>query len=263
LSPFAQRYGPWAIVAGASEGLGAAFAADLAGRGLNLVLVARRSGPLEAVAASLPTRAIPVVADLSTSDGVTAVFSAAADLEVGLVVANAAYSPIGRFIDGSPDLTRRAVDLNCGAPLALAHQYLPAMVDRRRGGFVVMSSLAGLQGSPPISVYAATKAFGAILAEGLWAELRGTGVDVVACLAGAVETPGLASAKARRAPGTLSPDLVAAAALRGLGRGPRVVPGAVNRFSSVVMSRLLPRRAAIAIIARASRDLTAPAPPTP
>jgi len=262
LTGFAQRYGPWALVAGASEGLGAAFATELARRGLNLVLIARRSGPLEALAASLPTRVVPVSADLGTADGVAAAHSAAAGLEVGLVVANAAYSPIGRFVDGSPELTRRAVDLNCGAPLALAHQFLPAMVDRGRGGFIVMSSLAGLQGSPPISVYAATKAFGAILAEGLWAELRGTGVDVLACLAGAVATPGLANAMARRAPGTLSPDLVAAAALRGLGRGPRVVPGALNRFSSVLMSRLLPRRAAIAIIARASRDLSAP-PPAP
>ncbi len=121
-----------------------------------------------------------------------------------------------------------------------------------------MSSLAGLQGSPPISVYAATKSFGAVLAEGLWAELRGTGVDVVACVAGAVETPGLAQSKAKRAPGTLTPDQVATAALRGLGRGPRVVPGLAMRLSSAVMSRL-PRRTAIAIISRASRDLTPPA----
>jgi len=253
---FPARYGPWALVAGASEGLGAAFATELARRGCDVVLVARRPGPLEALAASLPTRAVPVVADLATPEGVEAVGAAAADLDVGLVVANAAYSPIGRFVDSSPDLTRRALELNCGAPLALAHRFLPPMVARGRGGFVVMSSLAGLQGSPPISVYAATKSFGAILAEGLWAELRSTGVDVVACLAGAVATPNLAGALAKPAPGTLPPDRVAAAALNGLGRGPRVVPGALNRVSSVVMSRLLPRRAAIAIIARASRGLT-------
>jgi uncharacterized protein len=99
-----------------------------------------------------------------------------------------------------------------------------------------------------------------VLAEVLWAEMRPHGVDVLACWAGAVSTPGLADTKARRAPGTLPPERVAAAALRGLGRGPRVVPGATMRMSSIVMSRLLPRRAAIAIISRASRDLT---PPTP
>jgi len=258
-SPFVARYGPWALVAGASEGLGAAFATALAGRGLNVVLVARRAEPLAELANRLPTRSITVAADLSTDAGVTVACAAAAELEVGLVVANAAYSPIGRFLDLTPEQTRRAVDLNCHAPLRLAHRFLPGMATRGRGAFIIMSSLAGLQGSPPISVYAATKAFGAILAEGLWAELRGSGVDVHVCVAGAVATPGLASAKGRRAPGTLAPEQVVEAALRGLGRGPRIVPGALVRVSSVLMSRLLPRRAAIAMISRASRDLTPPA----
>jgi len=253
---FSERYGPWALVAGASEGLGAAFATELARRGCNLVLVARRPEPLAALAARLPTHSIPVAADLATVDGVDAAIAATDGLGVGLVVANAAYSPIGRFVDMAPDETARAVNLNCHATLTLAHRFLPGMVERGRGGLIIMSSLAGQQGSPPISVYAATKAFGAVLAEGLWAELRGTGVDVVACLAGAVSTPGLAQAKAKRAPGTLPPERVVTAALRGLGRGPRTVPGLTMRVSSVVMSRLLPRRTAIGIIARASRDLT-------
>jgi short-subunit dehydrogenase len=256
---FAQRYGPWAIVAGASEGLGGAFATELARRGLNLVLVARRPEPLAALAATLPIRTITVAADLSTVDGVAEVIAAAADHEVGLVVANAAYSPIGSFLRLELAQSYRALDLNCRAPLQFAHRFLPPMVERGRGGFIVMSSMAGLQGSPPITVYAATKAFGAVLAEGLWAELRGTGVDVVACVAGAVATPNLAGAKARRAPGTLSPQRVVATALRGLGRGPRVVPGATMRVSAVVMSRLLPRRTAIGLISRASRDLAPPA----
>jgi short-subunit dehydrogenase len=255
---FADRYGPWALVAGASEGLGAAFAHQLAGHGLNLVLAARRKEPLVDLAATLPTETVTVSADLSTMDGLRAVADAAGDKDIGLVVANAAYSPIGRFVEMDPELTRRAVDLNCRMPLELAHRFLPPMVARGRGGFVVMSSLAGMQGSPPISVYAATKAFGAILAEGLWAELRGTGVAVVTCVAGAVATPNLAGAKARPAPGTRTPDQVARAALRGLGRGPRVVPGLGMRVSSALMSRLLPRRTAIAVIARASRDLSAP-----
>jgi short-subunit dehydrogenase len=261
---FARRYGPWALVAGASEGLGAAFAHALARHGLNLVLAARRAQPLAALAAALPTSTVAVSADLSTMDGLDAVTEAAAGREIGLVVANAAYSPIGRFVDLDPAHSRRAVDLNCRMPLELAHRFLPPMVARGRGGFVVMSSLAGMQGSPGISAYAATKAFGAVLGESLWAELRGTGVDVLACVAGAVATPNLAGAKARPAPGTLTPDQVAGAALRGLGGGPRVVPGLGMRVASALMSRLLPRRTAIAVIARASRDLSAPpAPPAP
>lgn len=255
---FAQRYGPWALVAGASEGLGAAFAHQLAGHGLNLILAARRAQPLAALAAALPTRTITVSADVATVDGLRQVIDAAEGHAVGLVVANAAYSPIGRFVDMDPAETGRAVDLNCRMPLQLAHHFLPPMVARGRGGFIVMSSLAGMQGTPPISVYAATKAFGAILAEGLWAELRGTGVDALTCVAGAVATPNLAGAKSRPAPGTQTPDQVAEAALRGLGHGPRVTPGLTMRISAALMSRLLPRRTAIAVIARASRDLTPP-----
>jgi short-subunit dehydrogenase len=256
---FTERYGPWALVAGASAGLGAAFARALADRGLNLVLVARRPEPLAEVAASVSTRTVPVEADLATTAGIDAVTAACADLPIGLVVANAAYSPIGSFVDMDADDSLRALDLNCRAPLLLAHHFLPAMVARQRGGLIIMSSLSGLQGSPPISVYAATKAFGAVLAEGLWAELRGTGVDVVTCVAGAISTPGLAEVKGRRAPGTLAPERVAESALRGLGRGPRVVPGLTMGLSAAVMSRL-PRRAAIGIIARASRDLRSRGP---
>jgi len=256
LRAFCDRYGPWALIAGASEGIGAAFAEALAARGLSLILVARRPEPLAALAARLPTPTVTVAADVATEDGRRAVDAAAEGKEVGLVVANAAYSPIGGFLTLTPEQTRRALDLNCGVPLDLAHRFLPAMAKRGRGGFIVMSSLAGMQGFPPVTVYAATKAFGAVLAEGLWAELRGTGVDVVACVAGAVTTPGLESAMSSRAPGTLTPDKVVEATLRRLGGGPRTIPGAVNRISSVVMSRLLPKRAAIAIFARASRDLS-------
>jgi hypothetical protein len=258
---FAERYGPWAVVAGASEGIGAAFARALAARGLNLVLVARRAAPLAELAGALPVETVTVPADLATPAGLDALDRATAGLEVGLVVANAAYAPIGRFVELDRAQADRAVALNCTAPVWLAHRYLPAMVSRGRGGFVLMSSLAGLQGVPRLAVYAASKSFGAVLAEGLWAELHGSGVDVVGCLAGAVSTPGLAASKPRPAPGTRTPEKVVEAALRGLGGGPRVVPGALMRFSAVVMGRLLPRRAAIAVIGRASGDVAGPADP--
>ena len=123
----------------------------------------------------MPVRTVTVAADLATETGLAAIQQATQDLEVGLVVINAAYSPIGRLIDQDPEQTLRALDLNCRAPLLLAHRYLPAMAARGRGGMIVMSSLAGLQGTPSIATYAATKAFGAVLAEGLWAELRSSG----------------------------------------------------------------------------------------
>lgn len=261
MSGFRQRYGPWALVAGASEGIGAAFTTALARRGLDVVLVARRAEPLDALAGRLPVRTITVPADLATAEGLAAVEQATRGLEVGLVIVNAADSPIGRFVDLDPARAQRALDLNCRALLLLAHWYLPAMAARGRGGLIIMSSLAGMQGSPSIAVYAATKAFGAVLAESLWAELRGNGVDVLACVAGAVATPGLRAAMRRPALGTVEPDQVAEAALRALGRGPRTVPGALMQASSALMSRLLPRRAAIALIARGSRDLSPPIEP--
>ena len=174
--------------------------------------------------------------------------------EIGLVVCNAAYAPIGGFLDLTAEQAQRAVAVNCLAPMTFAQRFLPAMRRRGRGGFIVMSSRSGLQGTPPITLYAATKAFGAVFAEGLWKELKGTGVDVVTCVAGPIRTPGLVESTLE-APGTLEADAVARAALRGLGRGPRTVPGAVPRLSQFLMSRLLPRRAAIAIVSRASAGL--------
>jgi uncharacterized protein len=167
-------------------------------------------------------------------------------------VCNAAYSPIGPFLDTDPVDTRRALELNCGVPLALAHHYLPAMARRGRGGFVVLSSLAGQHGSPGLAVYGATKAFGAVLAEGLWGELRPRGVDVLTVVAGAVATPGLGRASSRPAPGTVTPEAVATAALAALGRRPRTVPGALMRISSTVLARLLSRRTAIGVMASAN-----------
>ncbi len=258
-----DRYGPWALVAGASEGIGAAFATALSDKGLDVVLVARRPEPLAALAGRLPGRTVTVTADLSTVDGVEAVFAATAGLDVGLVVHNAAYSPIGGFTVLDPAETTRALDLNCRSLLLMARHYLPPMAARGRGGFVVMSSLAGQQGSPGIAAYAATKAFGAVLAEGLWGELRASGVDVLTCVAGAVSTPGLGRTMPKRAPGTVAPDEVVEAALAALGRRPRTVPGSLMRVSSALMSRLLPRRAAIGAMARASRDLAGPPAASP
>jgi short-subunit dehydrogenase len=252
MTGFAERYGPWAVVAGASEGIGAAYATELAARGLNLILVARRAEPLAALAGKLPVETVPVVADLSTMEGLATVYAATGDREVGLVVSNAAYAPMSPFLDLTAEQLSTVVDLNCRAPLLLARHYLPGMAARRRGGFIVMSSLSGQQGTPGLTGYAASKAFGAVLAEGLWAELRTDGVDVLTCVAGAVSTENYQRTMSRPAPGTVTPEAVASTALRALGRGPRVVPGALMRVSAVLMSRLLPRRTAITMIGRAS-----------
>jgi short-subunit dehydrogenase len=232
-----------AVVAGASEGLGAAFVRALAARGFAVVAIARREEPLRALAAEVPG-VEPLVADLADPSFADALRGRAFEL----AVYNAAYSPHGPLLDVPEGDALQAVDVNVRGPLRFVHAVAPEMVRNGRGGIVLMSSLAGNQGSPRLAAYAASKAFTTTLAESLWSELRPHGVDVVACVAGAVRTPGYAVALDRDAPGTLDPEAVAEAALGALGHGPVVVPGATNRVASFVMRRLLPRRAAIRIM---------------
>jgi short-subunit dehydrogenase len=254
--PFQEKYGPWAIVAGGSQGLGAAFAAQIARRGVNLVLVARRPGPLEQTAKRLAkehgVEVSTVAADLVAPAALDSVITAAAGKEIGLVVANAAIAPAGGFLSIAPDELKATVDLNCRASMLLARAFLPAMAERGRGGMIFVSSLAGMQGVPGLAAYSATKAFLISLGESLWAELRPAGVDVLTVAAGAVQTPGYEQATRRQAPGTTSPEAVAAATVRALGHGFRVVPGNLNKVSAFALQRLTPRRTAIAVFGKAS-----------
>ena len=261
---FRDRYGEWALVAGGSAGLGLAFATQAAARGLHLLLVARRPGPLEVIARQLRhqygVQVRTLAADLAQEQTVLRQLPAATDgLDVGLVVANAAYAPVGPFLALDAAAAVRVLTVNCQAPVLLAQRYLPAMVARGRGGFVLVSSAAGLQGLPGVAEYAATKAFGRVLAEGLWAELRPRGVDVIACVAGAVRTPGFGRSGMSGAPGMLPPDRVVAETYAALGRVPALVPGRFMRVATRALG-LLPRSTAVTVMQRASRDLQ-PHPP--
>ena len=258
MTDFRDRYGPWALVAGASAGLGAAFAESLAKRKLNLVLIARRKSLLDELARTLCAKyGIEVHAvelDLGDGDKLEEI-TAALDVEVGLLVYNAAYAPIGDFTDLEPDQLQRIIDINVTAPLRLTRLLAAPMQTRQRGGIVLMSSLAGDQGSPRIATYAASKAFNSILAEGLWAELNRAGVDVIASRAGAIRTPGYLSTGTSQAPGTLDASVVAEQTLDALGSAPSVVPGLVNQLAHFALTRLMPRKAAISIMGRNTRDL--------
>lgn len=247
----------WAVIAGASEGLGAAFAEALAARGHDLVLVARRVDKLDALAATLPTRVECVGLDLAEPDAIPRLVAILGDREIGVRVCNAALAPLGPFVDQHAEDIARALDLNCRAPLLLVHAVLPGMVARRKGSIIWMSSLTAFQGSPWTSVYGGTKAFGLAFAEGLWAEVEAAGVQVIACAAGATRTPNyLAHAAQGGAPGELDPAQVVAETLRQLGRGPLVIPGRFNRFASFLMRRVLPRVTTIRIMAAQTRKLS-------
>lgn len=260
MQSFKIRYGPWAVIAGASEGLGAAFAESLAGRGINLILLARSVDKLSALAVRLRAEYAIEVAfhglDLADEESVRHFIN---DLKqtVGLLIYNAAHAPIGYFADIPEDSLLKVVDVNIKAPLLLSRLLAESMQQRGQGGMILMSSLAGTQGSPKIAAYAASKAFNTILAEGLWAELRPHGIDVLAVCAGAVRTPGYEQAKLKQeAPGTLSAESVAEQALQALGKGPTVTPGRTNKIARFLMGRILPKKRAISIMEKNTKHLS-------
>jgi short-subunit dehydrogenase len=258
--PFVEKYGPYALVAGGSYGLGGAFAEGIARRGINLVIVARKKDTLEATAARLrETYGVDVktiAADLADVDNVKKRVGALG-VEIGLFVYDAAFVPIGPFAEATEDQLAAAAAVNVRAPLLLTKLFATPMIQRGRGGIVLMSSLAGGQGSPNLATYAATKAFNTIFAEGLWKELAPRGVDVLVCTAGAIMTPGYEQAEnVKPAPGTLPPTAVAEQTLDALGNGPVVVPGAVNKIGRFMMTRLLSRRGAIGIMAKNTGGLS-------
>jgi len=258
---FGNRYGPWALVAGGSEGLGAAFAEEIAGQGLNMLLVARRPGPLEQTASRL--RSLTGVeirtasVDLGTASGLDAVARVVKDLDIGLLVHNAASSYEGPYFRTGLAKYRHVIDVNCYSALALIDLVAGRMRERGRGGIILMSSMAAFQGSPYVTVYSATKAFLLSLAEGLSVEMKPKGVDVLACCPAVVRTPNYLASRpegAKATPVDVEPDLVAREALQALGRRSVLIPGAKVRMAHLAM-RLMPRGAAVAAMAASTRAM--------
>ncbi len=258
---FRDRYGPWALVAGGSEGLGAAFALEIAGFGLNLLLVARRPGPLEQTASRLREQTgveiRTVSVDLGAPLGLSEVTRVAKDLDIGLLVHNAASSYEGPYFRTNLAKYRHVIDVNCFGALALIDAVAGPMRERRRGGIILMSSMAAFQGSPYVTVYSATKAFLLSLAEGLAVEMRPEGVDVLACCPAVVRTPNYLASRpdgAKATPVDVEPDVVAREALHALGRRSVLIPGAKVRAAHLAM-RLMPRSAAVAAMGSSTRAM--------
>lgn len=258
---FKEKYGPTALIAGASEGLGAAYARALAARGLDLVMVARRKEVLEASAAAIATRygvkVLPVACDLAAPEAIWVILDALGSRHVDFLVYNAALSYIGPFLSTNLSTYTDIVSVNATAPLVLLHHFGREMVERKRGGVVLMSSLAGFQGSGNLATYAATKAFCRVLAESLWYEWKPLGVDVIACCAGAIATPNYLDTQPARVsafdPPTQQPEAVVEECLRRIGRVPSFVSGRGNRWVSFLMERLMPRKTSVTMMGDALR----------
>ena len=252
MNDFADKYGPWALVAGATEGIGEAYSKQLAAIGLNVLMVARQPKPLEELAAELgatygiETRTISL--DLAATDVVSQLDSVSSDLDIGLLVYNAAASSLGHFVDVPAEQKMLEIGVNVNGPMRLVDHFAPQLVVRGKGGIILMSSIAGTVGSPFVATYAATKSFMRVLAEGLWAELRPKNIDVLACIAGATDTPAYRGTKPRGGVPLQSPDEVVRTALKALGTGPVVISGGANRIASFVIGRLLPKIAAVRLM---------------
>jgi uncharacterized protein len=255
---FLAKYGPWALVTGASEGIGAAFAADLAARGLNLVLVARRKERLDRLAGALRTShgisVEVIVADLGTGSGVEAVLAGIGGLEIGLYVGSAGFGTSGAFVANPAVQELNMIDVNCRALCALAHPLARSMQARGRGGIVLMSSIVAFQGVAGSANYAATKAYVQTLAEGLGAELGPFGVDVLASAPGPVET-GFAERADMKMGNAATPEAVARATLAALGRRSTVRPGGLAKLLGHGLG-LLPRRLRSRILGQIMTGMT-------
>lgn len=271
---FVQRYGRWAVIAGASEGIGASLADELARRGLDLVLIARTGALLEEVAARVRAehgvQVLSLVQDLTDSDVGARVATATEGLDVGLVIYNAGASDrTTTFLENEFDYSLKQIKLDCIGPIALVRHFGPAMRDRGRGGIVLVASLACLAGSATLAMYSAVKAFQHNFAEGLWAELHPHGVDVCCTPLGMTDTPALRRMGVEYDPQTqMRSDEVAREIVENIGNGPVHVVGENNRaVASQVWT--IDRRALVEMMSAASvdfasrRQTTAAAQPTP
>lgn len=228
-----NQYGPWAVVTGASSGIGREFALELASSKLSLVVVGRNESALNELARTLSQLGSPqvkvIIADFAQDGAVASLIQATESLEVGLFVASAGFGSSGDFLDNDVASESEMVRVNCEAHVALTHFYGHGMRTRRRGGIVLLSSLVAWQGVPTATTYAATKAFVQSFGEGLYHELKPHGVHVICSAPGPVAS-GFGNRAGMNLQRAITPDVVGKETLKYLGRRSTVVPGGLSKF---------------------------------
>jgi short-subunit dehydrogenase len=241
-----RSYGPYAVVTGASSGIGEQFARQLAAAGVDLVLVARSKNRLEAMAAELSeqhgTICHVAALDLLTEGAVGELLRDIGGLDVGIIVANAGISTTGRLIDNSLAEELDVLTLDGAVPLQLAHHFGRRFAQRGRGAIVLVSSTIAVSPLPYLANYAAVKAYVLALGQALNYELRNDGVDVLVVSPGPTRTAGHAKAgiEVGGAP-VMAPSQVAHSALISLGKRAHVIPGGVNRSMSLITRYAMPQ----------------------
>lgn len=253
------RYGTWAVVTGASSGIGLELASLLANAGFNLVMVARRYDQLQGIAkglkSNLPVEVEVVVADLETPSGYDRVMASTEHLNVGLLVASAGFGTSGFFTQNEIEQELGMLQVNCVALLELTHHFAKRFALQKRGGIILLSSIVAFQGTPYAANYAATKAYVQTLAEGIAIELAPHNVDVLAAAPGPVQT-GFADNANMKMDMYLTPDQIGVPILKALGRQTTVFPGLLTKIL-VYALRTVPRWAKTMIMGKVMGGMTA------
>jgi short-subunit dehydrogenase len=252
------RYGPWAVVTGASSGIGYEMALRLAEAGLNLVLVARSQKVLEQMAVDLPARyGIKVQAmgmDLGNETSLERLVAKTAHLDIGLLVASAGFGTSGLFINSKLEQEIEMLNVNCRALLGVCWHFGKQFARQGRGGMVLMSSIVGFQGMPFAAHYAATKAYVHMLAEALYVELTPMGVDVIASAPGPTQS-GFATRAGMKMGKALSAREVAQSTLNALGHKSVVLPGLLSKVLTYSLVPL-PRWVRVRIMGSVMKNMT-------
>ncbi|MBF04543.1 MAG: short-chain dehydrogenase [Flavobacterium sp.] len=252
------KYGEWAVVTGASSGIGLELATQLANAGFNIVLIARNSEKLQEVKNRLKantTIEIKIVnVDVSETEGIDQIIEATKGLKVGLLIASAGYGTSGNFIDSSLHSEINMLRVNCEALLSLTHYFIQQFAIQKRGGIILMSSMVAFQGTPYSANYAATKAYVQTLAEGIAVELKPKGVDVLAAAPGPVES-GFSKRANMKMSMSLTPSQVGIPILTALGRKTTVLPGFLTKLL-VYSLRIVPRWGKVRIMEKVMGGMT-------
>ncbi len=244
-----KKYGSWALIAGAAQGIGKAYVLELARRGFNLVLIDNKEDVLDQLKDHLSTHfeveTLKIGLNLKKRDAHLTILEKTEQLDIGLFIYNAAYGPVKPFWNHQSDELDNYIDINCRTPLQLIYHFGERFKNRKYSGILLMSSIAGFMGESLIAPYAATKGFNTILAEGLHHELKKDNIDVMVCCAGATKTPNYLSTKPQHGlikPSEHPPELVAKKALKHFGKTSLYIPGRGNRFTIFLLNRLLGRK---------------------
>jgi short-subunit dehydrogenase len=267
MSDFAERFGQWGMVAGAAEGIGAAYCHELAREGLNVIMVDTNQTGMESLARDLEKvpciKTASLVLDLASPDAAERCMEMIIEFDCRLLIYNAAYSRVKPFLSAKPSELDLYIDVNARTPLKLVYSFAKRLADQKRsGGILLMSSLAGLWGTRLVASYSGTKAFNLALAEALSHEFKPSGICISACCAGATATPGYLGTNPSYGlirPSVMDPHRVAAIALANLGRKAIIIPGFSNRMTCFFLTRVLPRSLAAGLVnktmKRTYRDL--------